>query len=93
MFDFTKFIRANDGIRDVIQRYPQTREVFEEAGIRACCYDCSIRAAALRGGIELSGLLAELDRAAFGEDARSPACPGSPIRRSYQPTHSSACDS
>ncbi|MBI3694889.1 MAG: DUF1858 domain-containing protein [Acidobacteria bacterium] len=74
MFDFTRRIQPTDTIRDVVQQYPETRDVFEEAGIRMCCFDCAIRTAALRGGVELSGLLAELEQAAFGRLTQSPAC-------------------
>jgi iron-sulfur cluster repair protein YtfE (RIC family) len=74
MFNFTQFVQSSDTVRDVVRRYPQTREVFEEAGIRLCCFDCAIRTAALRGGIELSGLMHELDQAVFGCLNQSPAC-------------------
>ena len=74
MFDFTRRIHPTDIIRDVVHQYPQTRDVFEEAGIRLCCFDCAIRTAALRGGVELSGLLAELEQAAFGRLTQSTAC-------------------
>jgi iron-sulfur cluster repair protein YtfE (RIC family) len=63
---FTELIRPHETVREVVQRYPQTLAVFEAAGIRVCCFDCAIRTAALRGGIDLSSLLAELDRAATG---------------------------
>ena len=69
MFVFTDLIKPNDTVREVIHRYPQTREVFEEAGIRLCCFDCPIRTAALRGGVDLSRLLAELDGAVFRRNA------------------------
>ena len=74
MFDFTRRIQATDTIRDVVHQYPQTREVFEGAGIRLCCFDCAIRTAALRGGVELSRLLTELEQAAFGPLTQSTAC-------------------
>lgn len=60
---FTEMIHPNETVREVMQRYPDTREVFEEAGIRACCWDCAIRTAALRGGVDLSSLLTALDQA------------------------------
>jgi iron-sulfur cluster repair protein YtfE (RIC family) len=65
---FTELIRPNETVRDVIARFPETREVFERAGIRECCWDCAIRTAAFRGGLDLSGLLAALDRAASLQD-------------------------
>jgi iron-sulfur cluster repair protein YtfE (RIC family) len=58
-------INPSDTVREVIQRHPETREVFEEAGIRVCCHDCAIRTAALRGGLDLSSLLADLEAAAL----------------------------
>ncbi len=65
---FTEMIRPSETVREVMQRYPETRHVFEEAGIRTCCWDCAIRTAALRGGLDLSGLLTALDRAAHGSN-------------------------
>ena len=67
MYAFTELIRPQQTVREVLQRFPQTQTVFEQAGIRTCCYDCAIRTAALRGGIDLSGLMSDLDRAAYGE--------------------------
>ena len=64
---FTELISPSATVRDVIQRHPQTREVFEAMGIRLCCWDCALRTAALRGGIDLSGLLTALDEAACGQ--------------------------
>ena len=69
MFQYKDLIQSHETVRDVVHRYPQTREVFESTGIRACCFDCTIRTAAVRGGIDLFSLLNELDRAAYGEAA------------------------
>lgn len=66
MFRFTDLINAHNRIEDVVARYPATREVFEAYGVRRCCWDCAIGVAAWRGGIELSGLIEQLNRAAFG---------------------------
>ena len=65
MFRFTDLINGQEAIEDVVARYPATREVFEAHDIRRSCWSCSIRTAALRGGIDLFQLLAELNRAAF----------------------------
>lgn len=62
---FTERISPSDTVREVIQRYPQARDVFEQAGVRVCCHDCAIRTAALRGGLDLSSLLAALEAAAL----------------------------
>ena len=61
---FTDLIQPSETVRDVVARFPETREVFEEAGIRECCWSCAIRTAACRGGIDLSNLLTALDQAA-----------------------------
>ena len=61
---FTELIHPNETVREVIQRFPDTLPIFEEVGIRVCCYDCAIRTAALRGGIDLSSLMTALDQAA-----------------------------
>ena len=65
MFRFTDFINAHESIEDVVARYPATRDVFETNGVPRCCWSCSIRTAAWRGGIELSDLLEELNRTAL----------------------------
>ncbi len=65
MFRFTDLIKADELIADVVARYPNTREVFEAHGVRRCCWDCAIRTAAWRGGIDLSQLLDQLNRAAL----------------------------
>jgi len=67
VFLFTDLINNYDLIEDVVERYPATREIFELNSIRRCCWGCAIRTAALRGGIEISGLLEQLNRAALGQ--------------------------
>ncbi len=73
----TEWIRPSETVRDVIRRFPDARQVFEESGIRECCYDCALRTAALRGGIDLSSLMTALDAVALRETsaqlARGPA--------------------
>lgn len=69
MFRFTDLIDADQAIADVVARYPATREVFEANGMRRCCWGCAVRTAAWRGGLELSSLLEELNRAAAGAPA------------------------
>jgi hypothetical protein len=56
-------IDAGDRIDEVVSRYPATRLVFEASQLRDGCWVQPIRAAAWRGGIELSGLLEELNQA------------------------------
>ena len=65
MFHFTDLINANEAVEDVVARYPATRDVFEANNVRRCCWDCAIRTVAWRGGIDLSQLLAELNRTAL----------------------------
>lgn len=67
MFRFTDLINAHEAIEDVVRRYPATREVFEAYGVRGCCWGCAIRTVAWRGGVDLSSLLAELNRTAFAQ--------------------------
>ncbi len=75
MFVTTDLIRPSQTVRDVVHRYPETRAVFESAGVRVCCFDCAIRTAALRGGIDLSSLLTGLDQAILGRPNSPPtAC-------------------
>ena len=61
---FTDLIDAHNRIEDVVTRYPATRGVFEAYGISRNGWEGPIRTVAWRGGIELSGLLEELNRAA-----------------------------
>jgi iron-sulfur cluster repair protein YtfE (RIC family) len=65
MFRFTDLIDAHQAVEDVVARYPVTREVFEANGVRRCCWSCAIRTAALRGGLDLSLLLEQLNRTAL----------------------------
>lgn len=70
MFRFTDLIDGHQAIEDVVERYPVTRDVFETHGVRRCCWGCSIRTAAWRGGLDLSLLLEELNRAALAPSLR-----------------------
>ncbi len=71
MFRFTDFINANDQIAEVVVRYPATRDVFEANGVRRCCWECAIRTAAWRGGLDLSSLLGQLNRTALDRAAEN----------------------
>ena len=76
MFRFTDLINAHEAVEDVVARYPATRDVFEANGVRRCCWNCAIRTAAWRGGIDLSSLLDELNRTALGHATADPRAPG-----------------
>ncbi|MBI3665798.1 MAG: hypothetical protein HY236_06160 [Acidobacteria bacterium] len=64
---FTDQIDARHRIKEVVALYPATREVFEAYGVGRGGWNCAIRIAAWRSGIELSGLLEELNRAAVAQ--------------------------
>ena len=63
MFRFTNFIRPDETVREVRQKYPETEEVFERYGLRAVCYDCSVEQIAFKVGVPVVDLLLELDQA------------------------------
>ena len=63
MFRFTNLIHADDTVREVRQKYPETEEVFERYGLRPVCHDCSIEQVAFKVGLPVVELLLELDQA------------------------------
>ncbi len=67
MLVWTDQIDARNRIEEVVTRYPDTRAVFEGYGVYRDRWNYAIRIAAWQGGIELSGLLEELNRAALGQ--------------------------
>jgi len=65
----TDFIRAQDKIDEVAGRYPAAQRVLEAKGLRQEPWSSTIRKAAWRKGVELSGLLEELNQAAESDAA------------------------
>ncbi len=61
MFRFTDWVRGGEVVRDVQQKFPQAKALFERNGIRPACFDCTIEQAARRAGISLDDLLLELN--------------------------------
>lgn len=62
-FRFTDLVRPDMLVRDLRNRYPQTREVFERFGVRAPCWDCSLAEVARRSGVPVQELLRALEEA------------------------------
>lgn len=62
MFRFTNFIRPEETVREVRQKYPETEEVFDRLGLRPVCHDCSIEQVAIKVGVPVVDLLLELDQ-------------------------------
>lgn len=60
-FRFTDLIRRDMLVRDIRNRYPQTRDVFERFGVRTPCWDCSVAEVAHRSGVSVEELLAALN--------------------------------
>jgi hypothetical protein len=63
VFRFTDFVRGDEIVRDVKQKYPETTEVFENFGLRPSCYDCAIKVAARKVGASVDDLLIEVNKA------------------------------
>ncbi len=65
------FVTPLDRVEEVAGRYPETRYVLETHGLLEAPPNSTLRAAAWRHGIELSGLLAQLNRAAEDRHGRN----------------------
>jgi iron-sulfur cluster repair protein YtfE (RIC family) len=63
VFRFTDYVRGDEIVRDVKQKYPETTEVFEKFGLRPSCYDCAIKVAARKVGASVDDLLIEVNKA------------------------------
>lgn len=66
-FNFAELIRRDMIVRDIRNRYPATREIFERFGVRAPCWDCSLAEVAHRSGVCVEELQQALDQAVFGQ--------------------------
>ncbi|MFQ5776739.1 MAG: hypothetical protein ACE5IP_01885 [Terriglobia bacterium] len=62
-FPFPERIRREMLVRDIRNRFPQTREVFDRLGVRVPCWDCSLAEIAPRSGKSLEELLDLLNQA------------------------------
>ena len=71
MFRFDHLIRRDMIVRDVKQRHPSTRTVFDNLHFRDTCDDCDIETVARKNGLNLPDVVDALNRAAFGTQAES----------------------
>ena len=71
MFRFDELIRRDMIIRDVKQRHPATRPVFDSLRFRDSCDDCTIETVARKNGLQIPDIVDALNRAAFGSQAES----------------------
>jgi len=71
MFRFDQLIRRDMIIRDVKQRHPETREVFERLHYRPVCDDCDIATVARKNGLDVRDVVDALNAAAFGPKEES----------------------
>jgi hypothetical protein len=55
-------------IRDVKQKYPDTRTIFEEFGFRPICDDCSIELVARRQGLPSFEIIDALNAAIVSDN-------------------------
>jgi len=69
MFRFDELIRRDMIIRDVKQRHPATRPIFDSLHFRESCDDCAIETVARKNGQQISDVVDALNRAAFGTQA------------------------
>jgi len=65
MFRFADLVRANEIVREVKEKYPETAPVFEKFGLRASCYECPIEFAARQVGAPLDDLLVEVNKVIY----------------------------
>lgn len=54
-------VRGGSIVQDVCARFPETEPVFQKFKMRLSCYDCPIRFAARKSGIQLDQLLLEVN--------------------------------
>jgi len=71
MFRFDQLIRRDMIIRDVKQRHPATKPVFDSLRYRESCDDCDIETVARKNGLAIPEVLDALNRAAFGSQAET----------------------
>ena len=69
MFRFDELIHSRMTIREVVQRWPETRDVIENFGFRDVCHDCDLQTVARRQEIAVCDVVLALNSAAFGASA------------------------
>jgi allophanate hydrolase subunit 1 len=69
MFRFDQLIRRDMIIRDVKQRHPETRSIFDDLHYRPTCDDCDIETVARKNGLKVQDVVETLNQAAFGPKA------------------------
>lgn len=65
MLQLHDLVRAENVVREVVAKYPETEPVFQKFQMRLSCYDCPIEHAARKSGVQLDGLLVELNEAIY----------------------------
>jgi hypothetical protein len=65
MLQLHDLVSAQNIVTEVLQKYPETEAVFQKFKMRVSCYDCPIQFAALKSGIQLDGLLVEVNEAIY----------------------------
>jgi hypothetical protein len=61
MLQLHDLVRSGSIVHDVCAKYPETEPVFQKFKMRLGCYDCPIRFAARKSGIQLDQLLVEIN--------------------------------
>lgn len=64
-------VRRDMIVRDVRERHPETRAVFEQFEVREACWDCSVAEVAHRSAVDLPELLGALNAAIARARTRS----------------------
>lgn len=69
MFRFDQMIHSHMTVREVMQRWPGTSEVFDRFGFRSVCHDCDVQTVASRQGLPPADVVLALNLAVFGDPA------------------------
>jgi iron-sulfur cluster repair protein YtfE (RIC family) len=65
MLQLHDLVRADNTVSEIVEKYPETGPVFQKFQVRVSCYDCPIRHAARKSGIELEDLLVGVNEAIY----------------------------
>ena len=65
MLQLHDLVRAENVVREVLAKYPESEAVFQKFRMRVSCYECPIQYAARKSGIRLDDLLVEVNETIY----------------------------
>jgi hypothetical protein len=65
MLQLHDLVGAESVVNEVLEKYPESEAVFQKFQMRVSCYECPIRHAARKSGIQLDDLLVEVNEAIY----------------------------